>query len=177
MIPDELTTIDLRQAADMTMRIVRSARDTNGELLEVDVFFGKHAPASPMHIHPEQEEVFTVHSGTLDVFHHGRWHALAAGQSAAVPPGMVDAFRNRSGADVRFSFTLRPALDFDDLLQVLARAVQLGEFRYGKSLRGMIHMAMAQRRYSRSTVYTNPLLRFLIRCSSGLGRLLGYRLA
>jgi quercetin dioxygenase-like cupin family protein len=172
-----LKTIDLRPAADMTMRIVRSARDTNGELLEVDVFYGRHAPASPMHIHPEQEEMFIVHSGTLDVFHHGRWHALAAGQSAVVPPGMVDAFRNRGGADVLFSFTLRPALDFDDLLQELARVVQSGEFRSGKSLRGMIHLATAQLRYPRSTFYTNPLLRFLIRCASSLGRLLGYRLA
>ena len=161
----------------MIMRIVQSGRDTNGELIEVDVFFGALAPASPMHIHPEQEEVFTVHSGTLDIFHHGRWHALAAGQSVAVPPGMVDAFRNRSGADVRFSFTLRPALDFDDLLQVLARLVQSGEFRSGKSFRGMVQMAMAQLRYPRSTVYTNPLLRLLIRFAAGLGRLFGYRLA
>jgi quercetin dioxygenase-like cupin family protein len=168
--------IDLRQAADMTMRIVKSGRETNGELLEVEMILGPTAPASPMHIHPEQEEVFTVHSGILDVFHHGRWQALAAGESAAVPAGMVDAFRNCSGAEVHCSFTLRPALDFEDLLQVLARAAQAGEFRKRKSFRGMLHMAMAQLRYPRSTFYTNPLLRYLIRRSAALGHLLGYRL-
>ena len=54
------------------MRIERSARDTRGELLDVEVIYGAHAAASPKHVHPEQEEVFSVHSGTLDVFHHGR---------------------------------------------------------------------------------------------------------
>jgi len=158
------------------MRIVQSARDTNGELLEVEVTLGARAPAVPMHIHPEQEEVFTVQSGVIEVFAHGRWQRLAAGQSVTVPAGMVDSLRNRSGAEVRFTFVLRPALDFDDLLQALARAVHAGEFRGGRTLRGMVRMTMAQMRYPRNTVYCNPLLRYLIRASSALGRLLGYRL-
>lgn len=174
-MPQVLKTIDLHNSAGMTMRIVQSARDTNGELLEVEVTLAPKAPAAPMHIHPEQEEVFTVQSGVLEVFAHGRWQRLAAGQSITVPAGMPDAFRNRSGAEVRFTFVLRPALDFDDLLQALARAVQTGEFRAGRSLRGMVRMAMAQMKYARSTVYCNPLLRFLIRAASALGRLLGYR--
>ena len=89
---------------------------------------------------------------------------------------MIDAFRNRSGADVRFSFTLRPALDFEALLRTLGRLARRGDLRSRASLRGLVLAAMAQLAYPRSTHYTNPLLRVLIRCAARLGRAMGYRI-
>ena len=62
MAADGSSTIDLRDAADMVMRDARSGRETGGELLDVEVLYGGRGPASPKHIHEEQEEFFNVHS-------------------------------------------------------------------------------------------------------------------
>ena len=44
---------------------LQTSRDTNGALLELDIFARAGAQGPPEHIHPEQEERFTVLAGSL----------------------------------------------------------------------------------------------------------------
>ena len=43
----------------------RTAADTNGELLEFDLTLAADGHVPGAHVHPEQEERFVVHSGTV----------------------------------------------------------------------------------------------------------------
>jgi quercetin dioxygenase-like cupin family protein len=90
--------------------IVVSAGDTDGTRSEMRVTLPPNPVPPPPHIHPEQEETWTVIEGSLEALTGRDWHPLAAGQSLTIPPGTVHAFRNRSGENVSFRVVHTPAL-------------------------------------------------------------------
>jgi quercetin dioxygenase-like cupin family protein len=96
--------------------IRRSGAQTGGRVLAFDLFLppGGHVPAG--HVHPIQEERFTVVAGRMR-FRMGRRTILAsAGESVRVPPGTAHWFGN-DGADVALArVTVRPALRMEELL-------------------------------------------------------------
>jgi mannose-6-phosphate isomerase-like protein (cupin superfamily) len=59
-------------------------------------------PGPPPHTHGRMTDMFYVLEGTLTVLVEDEWHELGAGSFAAAPPGVTHAFRNDSGAPVRF---------------------------------------------------------------------------
>jgi mannose-6-phosphate isomerase-like protein (cupin superfamily) len=68
-------------------RILESSRDTGDGSSRADYFAAPGAKV-PAHVHPDQEERFTVVSGTLGVRVGGRELILYLGQSAVGPPGV-----------------------------------------------------------------------------------------
>jgi quercetin dioxygenase-like cupin family protein len=96
--------------------IRRSAAQTGGRVLAFDLFLppGGHVPAG--HVHPLQEERFTVVAGRMR-FRLGRRTILASpGQTVRVPPGTPHWFGN-DGAEVALTrVTVRPALRMEELL-------------------------------------------------------------
>jgi quercetin dioxygenase-like cupin family protein len=72
---------------------LKTARDTDGELLRVDLFLSPHG-GNPMHIHPHQEEYFKVLSGTFGVQVGEEQRSLAEGEEALVPPATPHRFFN-----------------------------------------------------------------------------------
>ena len=101
--------------------ILRSATETGGELLEFDTFLqpGAHVPAS--HVHPAQEERFSVLAGTLK-FRLGRRTVVAEpGATVTVASGTRHWFGN-VGADVaHVRVEVRPALRMEELLESSAK--------------------------------------------------------
>ncbi|HZB06328.1 MAG TPA: cupin domain-containing protein, partial [Thermoleophilaceae bacterium] len=66
-------------------KVVRSAADTGGEVLELEMFFPPTTEDVPRHIHPEQAETYEVIEGAFKVLVGSEWHELGPGQSATVP--------------------------------------------------------------------------------------------
>lgn len=71
---------------------VDTAADTNGELLRVEQFVQPGAPRVAEHVHPRQEERFTVLSGAMGVKAAGREWILGLGETVTVPSGTPHAF-------------------------------------------------------------------------------------
>lgn len=97
--------------------IVRSAAETDGELLEFDTFLkpGAHVPAS--HVHPAQEERFTIVSGQVR-FRVGRSVLLAGpGASITVTSGTEHWFGNVGEDVAHVRVEVRPALRMQELLE------------------------------------------------------------
>jgi quercetin dioxygenase-like cupin family protein len=95
-------------------RIVIS--DNRGEVLVFEVFLqpGGHVPAG--HIHPQQEERFTVLSGELR-FRIGRQtSSVAAGETIAVKSGVRHWFGNPGSEVAHVRVEVRPALRMQELL-------------------------------------------------------------
>jgi quercetin dioxygenase-like cupin family protein len=99
----------------------KSGAQTGGRLLSFDLFLppGGHVPAG--HIHPLQEERFTVVAGRMR-FRLGRRTILASpGETVRVPPGTPHWFGN-AGADVALTrVEVRPALRMEELLRRTGR--------------------------------------------------------
>lgn len=114
-------------------RILESSRDTDDGSSRADYFAAPGAKV-PAHVHPDQEERFTVVSGTLGVRVGGRELILNPGQSAVGPPGVPHAWWNLSDDEkVRFLAELRPGLDVEIFLETV-----LGLARDGKTIGGII---------------------------------------
>ena len=90
-----------RRKARMTF--LRTAGDTEGELLAMLAEEEPTLARPPLHRHPHQEERFEVRSGTLDYQLGEQVYTAEPGEVAVVPPGvphMVELrFREAGGAD------------------------------------------------------------------------------
>ena len=109
--------------------IRESGAQTGGQLLSFDLFLppGGHVPSG--HVHPAQEERFTVVTGSMR-FRLGR-HTIRAnpGETVLVPAGTAHWFGN-AGADVAHArVEVRPALRMEELFETTEALALKGHFR------------------------------------------------
>jgi quercetin dioxygenase-like cupin family protein len=102
----------------------KTAADTGGELLALDleVSPGGHVPGA--HVHPSQEERFEVVSGRMK-FRKGLKTIVAEpGDIVTVEPGKIHKFENAGDETAVVRVEVRPALNMEQLLET---AVALAE--------------------------------------------------
>ncbi len=102
--------------------IRESGAQNGGRLLAFDLFLpaGGHVPAR--HVHPLQEERFTVLSGRMR-FRIGRRTVLASpGQTVVVPAGAAHWFGNAGPEVSRAGVEVRPALRMEELFEATVKA-------------------------------------------------------
>lgn len=97
----------------------QTAADTNGELAEVEVWVQPDGFVAAKHVHRSQTERFRVISGTLG-FELGREQVTArAGDVIVVEAGTPHKFWNAGLAEAHFVAEVRPALQFEQLLETM----------------------------------------------------------
>lgn len=94
----------------MTLRILRSAEETGGELLEMEAGYPAGSSRPPAHLHPRQEERFTILEGGMRAVVGGVQRDLAVGDSLTLPAGTLHAMWNPGPGSARVSWQVRPAL-------------------------------------------------------------------
>ena len=98
---------------------LRTAGDTGGELVEIEVAIDPDGAVAAAHVHPYQSERFEVLEVTLE-FRRGREKVVAGpGAVVTVPAGAVHSFRNAGETTARFRCEVRPALQFERFLQTM----------------------------------------------------------
>jgi len=108
--------------------IRQSGAETDGRLLAFDLFLpaGAHVPAG--HIHPTQEERFTVVAGRMR-FRLGRRRILAdAGQTITVPAGRAHWFGNAGAGVAHARVEVRPALRMEEFFERTEAMGRAGTF-------------------------------------------------
>ena len=109
--------------------IRESGAQTGGKLLAFDLFLppGGHVPAR--HVHPAQEERFTVMAGLMR-FQLGRRTVLAGpGETIVVPLGTAHWFGN-AGEDTSHAYVeVRPALRMQELFETTEAIGTAGHLR------------------------------------------------
>lgn len=103
------------------LTFIRTAADSAGEVLELELVFAAGGFVPAMHIHPQQEERFEVLAGSPrfrigDVERTG-----SVGETLIVPPGTPHRFWNPASSDARLRIELRPALRMEEVLEATAR--------------------------------------------------------
>jgi len=92
----------------MRLRFVRTAAETEGELLEMEATYAGDGSMPPMHLHPRQSERFEVLEGSMRTIVGGEERVYERGESFEVPAGTP----HQMGADepTRMRWEVRPAL-------------------------------------------------------------------
>ena len=120
------------------LRFIRTAAETDGELLEMESTYREGAALPAAHFHPAQDERFEVLEGTVTTIIDGVETSRAAGEIFHVPAGAVHQMVGEPGT--RLNWQVRPALrtaEFFEGLYTGSEAARHGEdFDLGALLAG-----------------------------------------
>jgi quercetin dioxygenase-like cupin family protein len=96
-----------------------TSRDTDGAYTLFDTFVEPGGAVATAHVHPFQTETFTVLEGRLGVQRGREKLELEAGRVALIDPGTRHRFWNAGDDVLRFRAEVRPALEFESLIETM----------------------------------------------------------
>lgn len=99
---------EIRGADGFRLLLLRTADDTDGEVLAMEATYGADAKMPPAHLHPSQVERFEVLDGAMNTIVGGVERRYEAGEVFEVPAGTVHTMV--SDGPARVSWQVRPAL-------------------------------------------------------------------
>jgi mannose-6-phosphate isomerase-like protein (cupin superfamily) len=102
-----------------SVTFLRTAAETGGELVEIEVTLQPEGTVAAAHVHPYQSERFEVLEGTIEFRRGRRRVAAGAGEVVEVPAGTAHTFRNVGESVARFRCEVRPALQFERFLETM----------------------------------------------------------
>jgi quercetin dioxygenase-like cupin family protein len=157
-----------------TVTFVRTSEDTGGAQLEIELLLRPDAFLPAEHVHPSQEEAFTVLEGAVRFTSGTDVEVVRADRSLVVPSGRRHSWGPDGGAGARVRVVFTPARStahFFDTCFALARDGRVN----AKGLANPIRMAQMGRTYD---VYLGAapvaLQRPVFAALDLVGRLLGY---
>jgi quercetin dioxygenase-like cupin family protein len=156
----------------------KTARDTNGELLQYDVFLKGGGRGSREHVHPYQEERFEILSGTARIGVRGQERDYSAGETVMVAAGTRHGWWNPSEEEVHLIIEFRPALRVETVLETLSGLEKDGKVNPRSGRPNPFQMAVIAREYEDEIYPARPPLfvqRVLFGMLAPIGKLLGYR--
>jgi quercetin dioxygenase-like cupin family protein len=154
----------------------KTSRETNGEAVVVEGFVKPNGVVAATHVHPYQEERFQVLRGSMG-FRVGRERVVAGpGQRLAVPAGTAHKFWNAGDDEAHFVCEVRPALQFEQLIETMFSLAADGKTNR-KGLPRPLRLAVIARHHFDDVRLPFPpaaLQRLGLALGAPLGRLLGY---
>ena len=97
----------------------KTSASTNGELCEIEVFVQPGGVVAAAHVHPYQTERFEIESGTVAFKLDGEEIVAGPGDTVIVPAGSPHKFWNAGETEAVFVTEVRPALQFERLLETM----------------------------------------------------------
>ncbi len=166
-------------ATGTRMTMLKTARDTNGELLQIEYWLYPYARkgSRDTHVHPNAEERLTIFSGSLSYILDGKQYTAGSEQVVTFSTPRVHGFRNESGEPVRMLVEFRPALDMETLLETMAGLARDGKTDKdgNPNIFQLAVIGKAFEREYRTARIPFSLQRTVLPVLAVIGRRLGYR--
>jgi mannose-6-phosphate isomerase-like protein (cupin superfamily) len=109
------------------LRFLETSQETNGEYVLVECTVEPNGFVAAPHLHPKQTERFEIEDGVLGFQLDGVELVVGAGESVVVPPGSSHRFWNLGATEARFVCEVRPALQFERLLETMFALANAGK--------------------------------------------------
>jgi mannose-6-phosphate isomerase-like protein (cupin superfamily) len=97
----------------------KTSAETNGEAVEIEVYVRPGGVVAAAHVHPYQTERFEVISGRIGMKLGRRKLEAGPNDIVVVEPGTSHKFWNAGDEELRFVTVIRPALQFERLLETM----------------------------------------------------------
>lgn len=94
-----------------TIRFIKTAKETNGQLLEMESTYQSQSIEPVPHYHPHQAEDFEILSGEMNVRIDDQVKTLRQGDKLHIPQNTVHSMWNASGRKATVNWQVRPAMD------------------------------------------------------------------
>jgi quercetin dioxygenase-like cupin family protein len=167
---------EIARSKDERILFRKTASETNGGLLEVDVTYRPGSSRPPEHYHPYQEERFEVLSGTIHAQIGQDALIYQAGDSFLIPAGVSHWMHNISDEQGRVYWQTRPAFNTETFFTTIWGLARDGKIDEGGP--SLLQAAVIGREYAQEFRLTRPpypIQRLLFALLAPIGRLLGYR--
>jgi quercetin dioxygenase-like cupin family protein len=164
----------ISNGAGMSLRFLKTAADTGGELLEMEATYEKSRARPPEHFHPRQVEHFEILEGTMHARIGGEDRELRTGDTVEIEAGVPHSMWNEGPGTARTLWQTRPALRTEDFFESLFRLARDGAAEGGKP--GALRTAVfaSEFRDEFRTTSPGPMAQVLaIGVLAPIGRLLG----
>jgi quercetin dioxygenase-like cupin family protein len=155
----------------------QTSRETGGEMVEVETIVRPDGFVAAAHVHPYQTERFEVLDGLLGLRVGDHELIAGAGDVATVEPGTPHRFWNAGQHDARFLCEIRPALDFESLIETMFTLAADGKTNR-KGMPNPLRLAVIARSHFDTVRLPFPpaaLQRAALAVGAPLGRMLGYQ--
>jgi len=154
-----------------------TAADTDGEAVVIETVVQPDGFVAAAHVHPFQSERFAVVEGTLGLKARGNKLTLGPDEVFTVPPGTPHRFWNDGDDEVRFVCEVRPALQFESLLETMFSLAADGKTNR-KGMPNPLRLAVIARAHFETVRLPFPpawLQKAGLALGAPIGRGLGYR--
>jgi quercetin dioxygenase-like cupin family protein len=154
----------------------KTSRETGGQAVVIETFVQPDGFVAAAHVHPSQTERFAVVDGHLGMKVGRKKLALERGDVVVVEPGTPHKFWNSGDDEVRFVCEVRPALQFESLLETMFALAADGKTNR-KGMPSPFRLAVIARAHFDTVRLPQPpawLQRAGLALGAPLGRLFGY---
>jgi quercetin dioxygenase-like cupin family protein len=155
----------------------RTSEETDGESVLVETIVRPDGFVAAAHVHPFQTERFEVLEGLLGLRIGDEQHVARPGDVATVAPGTPHRFWNAGEGDARFLCEVRPALQFETLIETMFSLAAEGKTNR-KGMPNPLRLAVIAKAHFDTVRLPFPpaaLQRAALALAAPLGRALGYR--
>jgi mannose-6-phosphate isomerase-like protein (cupin superfamily) len=154
----------------------KTSRETNGQAVVFETFVQPDGFVAAAHVHPKQEERFEILSGTLGLRMGEEKIVAGPGETVTIPARTPHRFWNAGEDEVRFRCEVRPALQFEQLLETMFALAADGKTNE-KGMPNPLRLAVIARAHFDVVRLPFPpafVQRLGLALGAPLGRLLGY---
>lgn len=155
----------------------RTSGETGGAAVLVETVVRPGGFVAAAHVHPHQTERFEVLEGRLGLRVGAEQLIAERGDIRTVAPGTPHRFWNAGEGDVRFLCEVRPALDFESLIETMFTLAAEGKTNR-KGMPNPLRLAVIARSHFDTVRLPFPpawLQLAALAVGATVGRLLGYR--
>ena len=154
----------------------KTSRETGGQAVVIETYVQPNGFVAAAHVHPSQEERFEVLRGSVG-FKIGRKKLVAGpGQRITVPAGTPHKFWTAGDDEARFVCEVRPALQFESLLETMFALATDGKTNR-KGMPNPLRLAVIANAHFDTVQLPFPpalLQRIALALGAPVGKLLGY---
>jgi mannose-6-phosphate isomerase-like protein (cupin superfamily) len=153
-----------------------TSADTDGEAVVIETVVQPDGFVAAAHVHPFQSERFAVVDGTLALKAGREELELGPGEVRTVEPGTRHRFWNAGEEPVRFVCEIRPALEFESLLETMFALAADGKTNR-KGMPNPLRLAVIAKEHFDTVRLPFPppwMQKAGLTLGAPLGRLLGY---
>jgi mannose-6-phosphate isomerase-like protein (cupin superfamily) len=154
----------------------QTSHETGGDAVVIECFVQPTGFVAATHVHPDQDERFEVLRGSVG-FRVGREERIVGpGERLTVPAGTAHRFWNAGDDEAHFVCEVRPALQFEQLLETMFALAADGKTNR-KGMPNPLRLAVIARAHFDTVRLPFPpawMQRFGLALGAPLGRLLGY---
>src|SRR6266705_1894360 len=155
----------------------QTSADTDGEAVVIECSVQPRGFVAAAHVHPSQTERFNVIEGTLGIKVGKERKTLGRGEVAVVEAGTPHKFWNAGEDEVRFVCEVRPALEFESLIETMFALAADGKTNR-KGMPNPFRLAVIAKTHFDTVRLPFPpawLQKAGLVLGAPLGRLVGYR--